>query len=31
LLQDPEWLMKVKEGRISDVEAFAKKSLAKLY
>jgi 2,4-dienoyl-CoA reductase-like NADH-dependent reductase (Old Yellow Enzyme family) len=31
LLQDPEWLVKVKEGRISDVEAFAKKSLAKLY
>ncbi|BES73787.1 NADH:flavin oxidoreductase [Marinobacter nanhaiticus D15-8W] len=31
LLQDPEWLVKVKEGRIGDVEPFAKKSLAKLY
>ena len=31
LLQDPEWLIKVKEGRIDDVEAFAKKSLTKLY
>jgi len=31
LLQDPEWLVKVKEGRIADVEAFAKKSLANLY
>jgi len=31
LLQDPEWLVKVKEGRIGEVEPFAKKSLAKLY
>ncbi|WP_404366025.1 NADH:flavin oxidoreductase [Marinobacter sp.] len=31
LLQDPEWLVKVKEGRIAEVEAFAKKSLMKLY
>ena len=31
LLQDPDWLVKVKEGRLDDVEAFAKKSLAKLY
>lgn len=31
LLQDPEWLVKVKEGRIDAVEPFAKKSLAKLY
>jgi 2,4-dienoyl-CoA reductase-like NADH-dependent reductase (Old Yellow Enzyme family) len=31
LLQDPEWLVKVKEGRLNEVEAFAKKSLAKLY
>ena len=31
LLQDPEWLVKVKEGRLADVEAFAKKSLARLY
>jgi 2,4-dienoyl-CoA reductase-like NADH-dependent reductase (Old Yellow Enzyme family) len=31
LLQDPEWLLKVKEGRIDMVEPFAKKSLAKLY
>ncbi len=31
LLQDPEWLVKVKEGRIADVEAFAKKALTTLY
>ena len=31
LLQDPEWLVKVKEGRLGEVEAFARKSLAKLY
>jgi 2,4-dienoyl-CoA reductase-like NADH-dependent reductase (Old Yellow Enzyme family) len=31
LLQDPEWLNKVKEGRLNEVESFAKKSLAKLY
>ncbi|TGN38969.1 NADH:flavin oxidoreductase [Marinobacter confluentis] len=31
LLQDPEWLIKVKEGRLNEVEAFAKKSLTKLY
>jgi len=31
LLQDPEWLVKVREGRIGEVEPFAKKSLAKLY
>jgi 2,4-dienoyl-CoA reductase-like NADH-dependent reductase (Old Yellow Enzyme family) len=31
LLQDPAWLIKVQEGRIDDVEAFAKKSLTKLY
>ena len=31
LLQDPEWLIKVKEGRLNEVESFAKKSLAKLY
>ncbi|GAA3590420.1 MULTISPECIES: NADH:flavin oxidoreductase [Marinobacter] len=31
LLQDPEWLVKVKEGRLDEVEAFARKSLAKLY
>ena len=31
LLQDPEWLVKVKAGRIGEVEPFAKKSLTKLY
>lgn len=31
LLQDPEWLIKVKEGRIHEVEPFARKSLTKLY
>jgi len=31
LLQDPEWLVKVREGRLNEVESFAKKSLAKLY
>ncbi|MBU2953020.1 NADH:flavin oxidoreductase [Marinobacter sp. F3R08] len=31
LLQDPEWLTKVKEGRLNEVESFAKKSLAELY
>ena len=31
LLQDPEWLVKVKDGRIGEVEPFAKKSLTKLY
>jgi 2,4-dienoyl-CoA reductase-like NADH-dependent reductase (Old Yellow Enzyme family) len=31
LLQDPEWLIKVKEGRLNEVESFANKSLAKLY
>tara|TARA_R110000851_G_scaffold76968_1_gene169383 strand:- start:229 stop:753 length:525 start_codon:yes stop_codon:yes gene_type:complete len=31
LLQDPEWLIKVKEGRLNEVESFAKKSLAKLF
>ena len=31
LLQDPEWLTKMKEGRGDEVEAFAKKSLAKLF
>ena len=31
LLQDPEWLAKVKAGRIGEVEPFAKKSLTKLY
>ncbi len=31
LLQDPEWLVKVKTGRIADVEAFAKKALTTLY
>ena len=30
-MQDPEWLIKVKEGRLNEVESFAKKSLAKLY
>jgi len=31
LLQDPEWLTKVKEGRLGDVDDFARKSLTKLY
>lgn len=31
LLQDPDWLEKVKTGRFGDIEPFAKKSLAKLY
>src|SRR5690606_12530845 len=31
VLQDPEWLVKVKEGRLNEVEAFAKKALTKLY
>jgi len=31
LLQDPKWLTKVKEGRIGDVDDFARKSLTKLY
>ncbi|MAA65474.1 MAG: 12-oxophytodienoate reductase [Alteromonadaceae bacterium] len=31
LLQDPDWLVKVKEGRIGEVEPFAKKSLKELY
>lgn len=31
LLQDPQWLTKVKEGRISEVDDFARKSLTKLY
>ncbi|SDW83855.1 NADH:flavin oxidoreductase [Marinobacter mobilis] len=31
LLQDPEWLVKVKEGRLDEVEPFARKSLTQLY
>ncbi|SFL90653.1 NADH:flavin oxidoreductase [Marinobacter zhejiangensis] len=31
LLQDPEWLVKVKDGRLDDVKPFARKSLTKLY
>ena len=31
LLQDPEWLVKLKDGRGDDIEPFAKKSLSKLY
>lgn len=31
LLQDPEWLVKVKEGRADDVEPFRKASLGELY
>ncbi|HCW89042.1 MAG TPA: 12-oxophytodienoate reductase [Marinobacter sp.] len=31
LLQDPQWLTKIKEGRRDEVEAFAKKSLEALY
>lgn len=31
LLQDPEWLVKLKDGRADDVEPFAKKSLTTLY
>ncbi len=31
LLQDPDWLLKVKEGRLEEVDAFAKKSLGTLY
>ena len=31
LLQDPEWLIKVKEGRTTEVEPFARKSLKALY
>ncbi len=31
LLQDPQWLTKVKEGRIGEVDDFARKSLTKLY
>ncbi|WP_020405698.1 NADH:flavin oxidoreductase [Hahella ganghwensis] len=30
LLQDPEWLVKVRDGRDSDIEPFAKKSLTTL-
>ncbi|MBQ0745749.1 MAG: NADH:flavin oxidoreductase [Marinobacter sp.] len=31
LLQDPEWLTKVKEGRLGEVDDFARNSLTKLY
>lgn len=31
LLQDPEWLIKLREGRATEIEPFAKKSLARLY
>lgn len=31
LLQDPQWLIKVKEGRTAEVEPFARKSLKALY
>ncbi len=31
LLQDPEWLMKLKNDQADDIEPFAKKSLTKLY
>ena len=31
LLQDPEWLLKVKEGRVSEVAPFANKALTELY
>ena len=31
LLQDPEWLTKVKEGRLGEVGDFARNSLTKLY
>ncbi len=31
LLQDPEWLAKVKEGRLDDLEVFARESMARLY
>jgi len=31
LLQDPEWLTKVKEGRLGEVDDFARKSLTRLY
>ncbi|WP_166256593.1 NADH:flavin oxidoreductase [Marinobacter salicampi] len=31
LLQDPEWLVKLKDGRADAIEPFAKKSLTKLY
>ncbi|MCH8498428.1 MAG: NADH:flavin oxidoreductase [Marinobacter sp.] len=31
LLQDPEWLVKLKDGRADAIEPFAKASLAKLY
>lgn len=31
LLQDPEWLVKMKEGRVDEVQPFAKASLKELY
>lgn len=31
LLQDPEWLTKVQEGRLGEVDDFVRKSLTKLY
>lgn len=31
LLQDPEWVLKVKEGRDSEIKAFSPESLGKLY
>ncbi|MFP3976869.1 NADH:flavin oxidoreductase [Marinobacter sp. KMM 10035] len=31
LLQDPEWLTKVQEGRLGEVDDFARKSLTRLY
>ena len=31
LLQDPEWLTKIKEGRLGEVDDFARNSLTKLY
>ena len=31
LLQDPEWLMKVKEGRLEEVDDFAKSALGELH
>ncbi len=31
LLQDPEWVVKVEQGRFDELEDFTKESVAKLY
>jgi 2,4-dienoyl-CoA reductase-like NADH-dependent reductase (Old Yellow Enzyme family) len=31
ILQDPEWVLKVKENRFNEIEAFSPASLGQLY